>query len=61
LVVAGPFPNAEPGRAVFDGGIHVQPLQLGLLAGDDDIIAAAQTVVGYGQQGIGVGGADKRG
>ena len=56
LVVAGPFPDAEPGGAVLDGLVHRQPLRRRLLAGDDDVdvVAAAQAVVGHRQQRIGV-------
>ena len=41
---------------MLDGRVHVEPLRLGLLSGDDhvDIIAAAQAVVGHRKQGIGV-------
>ncbi len=41
---------------MFDGGIHVQPLQLRLFAGDDDIdvVAAAQAMVGDREQRVGV-------
>ena len=37
--------------------LHVQPLRLRLLAGDDDVdaVPAAQAVVGHPQQGVGVG------
>jgi len=57
LVVAGPFPDPQPGSAVLDRRIHVQPLQFRLLAGDDDIdiIVAAQAMVGHPQQGVGIG------
>ena len=49
LVVAGPLPDADAGGAVLDGRVHVEPLQRGLLAGDDhvDVVAAAQAVVGH--------------
>ena len=55
-IVAGPRPDAEAGGAVLDGGVHVQPLRRGLFAGDDDIdvVAAAQAMVGDGEQGVGV-------
>jgi hypothetical protein len=41
---------------VFDGGIHVQPLQFRLFARNDhiDVIAASQAMVGDGEQGVGV-------
>src|ERR1017187_5012217 len=56
-VVAGPGPDAEAGCAVFDGGVHVQPLRRGLFAGnnDVDVVAAAAAIVGDRQQGVGVG------
>ena len=49
LVVAGPFPDADAGRAMLDGLIHVQPLRGGLLAGHDhvDVVPAAQAMVGH--------------
>ena len=45
-----------PGGAVLDGRVHVEPLQRGLLAGDDDVdvVAAAQAVVGHREQRVGV-------
>ena len=54
----GPFPDAGAGHAVGDGFIHAHPLRSGLFAGDDqvDIVAAAQAVVGNGEQAVGVGG-----
>ncbi len=57
LVVAGPGPDADAGGAVLDGGIHVEPLGRGLLPGHDDvhIVAAAQTVIGHREQGVGIG------
>ena len=56
-VVAGPFPDADAGGAVLDRRVHVEPLVLGLLAGDDhvDVVAAAEAVVGHAQQRVGVG------
>ena len=40
-----------------DGFVDGEPLRRGLLAGDDevDVVAAAQAVVGDGEQGVGVG------
>src|SRR5712692_8328974 len=57
VVCTCPLPNANTGSAVFDGGLHVEPLQCGLLAGNDhiDIMAASQTMIGDGKQAIGVG------
>src|SRR5579864_2928281 len=45
--VAGEVPDAEPGCAMTNGLIHREPLQLGLLAGNDDIhvVPAAQAVI----------------
>ena len=39
-----------------DGGIHIEPIGRGLFAGDDeiDVIAAAEAVVGDGEQRVGV-------
>ena len=56
-VVAGPFPDAKPGFAMLDRLVHRQPLRRRLLAGDDDVdvVAAAQAVIGDGQQAVGVG------
>ena len=55
-VVAGPFPDAKSRRAMFDGRIHVEPLQLRLFAADDHVhvIPAAQAMVGHRQQRVGV-------
>ena len=54
LVVAGPFPDSDAGRAMFDRLVHRQPLRSRLLAGDDDvhIVAAAQAVIGHRQQRV---------
>ena len=56
VVIAGPFPDADAGRAVLDRRVHAEPLQLRLLAGDDDVdeIARTQALVGDAQQGVGV-------
>ncbi len=56
LVVAGPLPDADAGRAVLDRLVHGQPLRRRLLAGHDqvDVVAAAQAVVGHAQQRVGV-------
>jgi len=42
---------------VLDGGVHVQPLGLRLLSGDNhvDVLAAAQAVIGDRKQGVGIG------
>ncbi len=58
LIVAGPFPDPDPGRAVLDRRIHVQVLQGGLLARDDHVhvISAPQTVVGDREESVGVRG-----
>ena len=57
LVVAGPFPDADAGRAMFDRLVHRQPCGRGLFAGDDDVdvVAAAQAMVGDGEQAVGIG------
>ncbi len=53
---AGPVPDAGPACAVGAGGVHGQPVEAGLLAGHDhvDVVAAAQGVVGDGEEGVGV-------
>src|SRR5262245_61873266 len=57
LIVARPFPDADSGRAMFDGSIHVEPLRGGLLPRNDDVdvVTAPQTVVGDAQQTVRVG------
>src|SRR5262245_14030212 len=57
LVAACPGPEAQSHRAVVYGGIHVEVLERGLLTSDYNvyIIPAAQTMVGHGEQGVGVG------
>ena len=57
LVVAGPVPDAGALRAVRDGRLHVQVLQVYLFIRHDDvdIVNAAQAVVGYEKQAVGVG------
>ena len=51
-VIAGPFPDADPGVAMLDCGIDVEPLGLRLLAGDDDIdaVPAPQAMIGDPEQ-----------
>ena len=63
LVVAGPLPDADAGRAVLDRLIHGQPLRRRLLAGDDhvDVVAAAQAVVGDARAGSWRRAADRPG
>ncbi len=58
LVVTGPGPYAEPFRAVLDGGVHIQILQVHLLVRNDDIdvVAASEAVVRDREQTVGVGG-----
>src|SRR5690606_33803862 len=58
LIGAGPRPDAKSRGAMLDGGINVEPLGLGLLAGDDDIdvVPASEAVVHDGKQTVGVGG-----
>ena len=43
---------------MLDGRVHVEPLELRLLVyGDEvDVITASETVVGAGEEGVGVGG-----
>src|SRR5215831_15137831 len=55
-VVAGPFPNADASRAVFDGLVHGKPNRGRLLSRDDEIyvVAAAETVVGNAEEAVGV-------
>ena len=57
LVVAGPFPDADAGAAMLDRLVHRQPHRRGLFAGDDhvDVIAAAQAMVGDGEQAVRIG------
>src|SRR5882672_358048 len=56
FVVAGPTPNADSRRAMFDGGVHIQPLRRGLFArnNDVDIVAAPQAMIGDRQESIGI-------
>ena len=57
FVVRGPLPDAEARGAVGDRFVDGEPLRGGLLAGDDqvDVVPAAQAVVGYREQRVGVG------
>src|SRR4051794_27691069 len=57
VIVAGPFPNTDPGGGVLNGLIHVEVLQRRLLPGNDDVyvITASQTMVGYGKQRVRIG------
>jgi hypothetical protein len=49
-----PLPDTGVGGAMARCRIHVEPLPLRLLAGDDPIAAAAQTMVSYRKQAVGV-------
>src|SRR5262249_1693197 len=55
-VIAGPLPDAESSFAVLDRLVHRQPLRSRLLARNDDVdvVPTAQTMIGDGQQAIGV-------
>jgi len=57
LIGAGPIPDADTGRAMLDGSVHVEILERGLFAGDDDVdvIAAAKAMIGDGEETVGVG------
>ena len=52
LIVAGLTPDTDAFRAMRDRCIHVQILQVHLLVADDhvDVVLAAQTMIGDGQQ-----------
>ena len=54
LIVAGPWPDADPFRAVHDGGIHGEPLRERVFAGDHDVdvVPAAQAVVDHRQETV---------
>ena len=56
VVVRRPLPHAEAARAVDDCVVHGQVVERRLLAGDDhvDVVAAAQAVIGDGEEGVGV-------
>ena len=57
LVRAGPVPDTNPLRTMFDRCFHIEILQRRLFAGDDhiDVVAAAQTVISHREQGVGIG------
>ena len=57
LVVAGPRPDTNPFGTMHDRGIHVQPLGQRMLSRNHyiHIVSAAQTVIKYRQQAVGVG------
>src|SRR5581483_2606410 len=54
---AGPLPDTDAGGAMLDGRIHIEVLQGGLFARDDDvdIIPAAQAMIHDREQGVRVG------
>ena len=54
LIIAGPFPNANSLRAMFDRRIHVEVLKGHLFTrnGHVDVVSAAQTVIGDRQQRV---------
>ena len=57
LVAAGPLPDANPFGAMFNRGIHGQPLRRLVFARDHDIdiMPAPQTMIPDRQQAVGVG------
>jgi len=56
--VGCPLPHRGTEREVLDGRVHVELLELRLLVyGDEvDVITASETVVGAGEERVGVGG-----
>ena len=56
FVIGSPRPDAEAFRAVRDGVLHAEILQVQLLVGDDgvDVVGGAETVVHNRQQAISV-------
>src|ERR1700732_4004669 len=56
LVSRGPLPNSDSVGAMLDGRFHVEPLQRRLLSSNDDVyvVAAAEAVIGYGKEGVGI-------
>ena len=56
-IVARPLPDAGADRAVANGGFDIEPLPLGLFAGNDqvDVVPAAKTVIGDREQAVRVG------
>ncbi len=56
LLRAGPRPDPNAARAVLNGLVHRQPVERRLLAGHDDVhvVAAAQAVVCYRQETVGI-------
>jgi len=56
--VGCPLPDRGTEREVLDGRVHVELLELRLLVyGDEvDVITASETVVGAGEERVGVGG-----
>ena len=56
LLVPGPWPDADADSAMCDRILHGEPLQRLLLARHNhvDVIPAAQTVVDYREQAVGV-------
>ena len=57
LIVAGPGPNADAGRAMLNSALNVEPLRGGLFTGDNDvdIMTAAQAMVSDGEKSVCVG------
>src|SRR6185437_4232791 len=55
-IIARPRPDTYPRSAMTSGRIDIEPLPFQLLAGDDQVhvIPASETVIGHGQQAIGV-------
>ena len=56
--VGCPLPDRRTEREVLDGRVRVELLELRLLVyGDEvDVVTASETVVGAGEEGVGVGG-----
>jgi len=60
--VGCPLPDRGPEREVLDGRVHVELLELRLLVYGDqvDVVTASETVVGAGEERVGVGGRQMR-
>ena len=59
--VGCPLPDRGTEREVLDGSLHAEPLELRLLVygNEVDVVAASETVVGAGEERVGVGGAGR--
>src|SRR5208337_484708 len=56
FIIAGPIPDTDTLCAMRNGSVNIQVLQVALLVRDNDVdvVLRAQTMIGYGEQTVGI-------